>query len=57
METPDDHTLVVNFKSPVTKRLAEYSFARSGDLLSLILLDLDDVEPVVGRVRHPTQVV
>jgi peptide/nickel transport system substrate-binding protein len=32
IDTPDDYTLVVHFKSPVTRRLAEYSFARSGDL-------------------------
>jgi len=32
IDTPDDYTVVVHFKSPVTRRLAEYSFARSGDL-------------------------
>lgn len=32
IDTPDDYTVVFNFESPVTRRLAEYSFARSGDL-------------------------
>jgi len=32
VDTPDDYTIVFHFKSPVTRRLAEYSFARSGDL-------------------------
>ena len=32
VEAPDEYTVVFTFNSPVTKRTAEYAFARSGDL-------------------------